>query len=256
MTITVDRAKHRAAPRSPIAALGLTVASPAARRGALVAASSGLVLTMAATTASAAPQGQDLATAEAGATTLTDSALKSLSLSPTIRVAADVSADFEELSVSSEPAPPPPAPEPVVTSSRTSPRTATTSTSSTAAATTTYEGAYSSATGERIVAIAKQYVGVPYVYGGATPAGFDCSGFTSFVFAQVGISIPRSSSGQHALGGVVPASAAPAGALMTWDGHTGIYLGGGMHIAARQPGTPLSISPIYRSGARYHVLWG
>jgi len=76
------------------------------------------------------------------------------------------------------------------------------------------------------------------------------------VFAQVGISIPRSSSGQHALGGVVPASAAPAGALMTWDGHTGIYLGGGMHIAARQPGTPLSISPIYRSGARYHVLWG
>ncbi|MGM0386756.1 MAG: C40 family peptidase, partial [Actinomycetota bacterium] len=114
---------------------------------------------------------------------------------------------------------------------------------------------YTSATGEQIAAIAKQYVGVPYVYGGATPAGFDCSGFTSFVYARAGISIPRSSSGQHALGGVVPASAAPVGALMTWDGHTGIYLGGGMHIAARNPGTPLSISPIYRSGAVYHVLF-
>lgn len=249
MTTTLDRAKHRATRRSPISVLSQSVASPAARRGALVTASSGLVLTMAATTAAAAPQAQDLATAEAGATTLTDSALESLSLSPTVVVPADVSIAFDEITVSAEPAPEP-EPEPVVaTSSRTSTRTAT------ADATATYEGAYSSATGERIVAIAKQYVGVPYVYGGATPAGFDCSGFTSFVYAQVGISIPRSSSGQHALGGRVPASAAPVGALMTWDGHTGIYLGGGMHIAARQPGTPLSISPIYRSGAVYHVLF-
>jgi cell wall-associated NlpC family hydrolase len=249
VTTTLDRAKHRGTRRSPISALSQSVASPAARRGALVTASSGLVLTMAATTATAAPQAQDLATAEAGATTLTDSALESLALSPAVVVPDDVSIAFDEITVSAKPAPEP-EPEPVVaTSSRTSTRTAP------ADATATYEGAYSSATGERIVAIAKQYVGVPYVYGGATPAGFDCSGFTSFVYAQVGISIPRSSSGQHALGGRVPASAAPVGALMTWDGHTGIYLGGGMHIAARQPGTPLSISPIYRSGAVYHVLF-
>jgi len=254
VTTTLERAKHRGTRRSPISALSQSVASPAARRGALVTASSGLVLTMAATTAAAAPQAQDLATAEAGATTLTDSALESLALSPTVVVPADVSFSFDEITVSAEPAPEP-EPEPVVaTSSRTSTRTATSS-SPAPAATPTYEGAYSSATGERIVAIAKQYVGVPYVYGGTTPAGFDCSGFTSFVYAQVGISLPRSSSGQHALGGRVPASAAPVGALMTWDGHTGIYLGGGMHIAARQPGTPLSISPIYRSGAVYHVLF-
>ena len=216
-----------------------------------MAASSGLVLTMAATTASAAPQGQDLATAEAGATTLTDSALKSLSLSPTIRVAADVSADFEELSVSSEPAPPPPAPEPVVTSSRTSPRTATTSTSSTAAATTTYEGAYSSATGERIVAIAKQYVGVPYVYGGATPAGFDCSGFTQYVYAHFGVSLPRTSSAQGSVGVRVSASEAKPGDLLWWPGHVGIFTGNGNHIAARNPGTPLTEGPIWNSSAVY-----
>lgn len=263
MTTTVDRAKHRAAPRSPISTLSQTVASPAARRGALVAASSGLVLTMAATTASAAPQTQDLATAEAGAATLTDSALASLSLSPTVRVPADVAiTSFEEIAVTSEPAPPPPAPEPepvraaTATSSRTTSRTATSSTS-TASAPAAAEAPVvaSSGVGQQIASIAKQYVGVPYVYGGATPAGFDCSGFTSYVYARVGISIPRSSAGQHALGGVVSASQAPVGALMTWDGHTGIYLGGGMHIAARNPGTPLSISPIYRSNPRYHVLW-
>ena len=250
MTITVDRAKHRAAPRSPIAALGQTVASPAARRGALVAASSGLVLTMAATTASAAPQGQDLATAEAGATTLTDSALKSLSLSPTIRVAADVSADFEELSVSSEPAPPPPAPEPVVTSSRTSPRTATTSTSSTAAATTTYEGAYSSATGERIVAIAKQYVGVPYVYGGATPAGFDCSGFTMYVFRKVGVKLPHSATGQMHKAHRISRSSARKGDLVFFRSggrayHVGIYAGGNKVLHSPRPGGRVSTVNIW-----------
>lgn len=217
------------------------MAAPNARRSAFAAASSGLVLTMAATTASAAPE--SVATAEAGATTLTDSALASLALAPSVIVPADVEIAFDEYSVSSSPAPQVQALR-GVTSSRTASRTDV-----------TYEGAYSSATGERIVAIAKQYVGVPYVFGGASPAGFDCSGFTSYVYAQAGISIPRSSAGQHALGGVVPASQAPVGALMTWDGHAAIYLGGGMHIAARQPGTPLSISPIYRSGARYHVLF-
>jgi cell wall-associated NlpC family hydrolase len=244
VTTTLDRAKHRAPRRSPISSLALTASTHNARRGVLIAASSGIVLTMVATTASAAPEGQDLAIAEAGATTLTDTALAALSLSPSVKVDATAGLELPEMTASSKPAP---EPEPVrvatTTTSRTSTRTATAA---------TYTEVPASGLGATIVAIAKQYVGVPYVYGGATPAGFDCSGFTSYVYAQVGISLPRSSAGQHALGNVVSAANAMPGDLMTWDGHVGIYLGGGMHIAARNPGTPLSISPIYRDGARYH----
>lgn len=228
---------------------------------------------MVATTAAAAtPQHAPTSVAAARGTTLTDAATASLTLSPQVRVPADINLDLGDITATSTPAPEPepePEPEPfrptVQATSRTlTNRTPTTGTTAAPTATTaptataTTDPAPAPATsniGDRIVAIAKQYVGVPYVYGGSTPSGFDCSGFTQYVYARAGITIPRSSASQHVLGGVVPASAAPPGALMTWDGHAGIYLGGGMHIAARNPGTPLSISPIYRDGARYHVLW-
>src|SRR5690606_8647698 len=54
-----------------------------------------------------------------------------------------------------------------------------------------------------VVSIAMRYLGVPYVWGGTTPAGFDCSGFTSYVFAQVGIDLPRTSASQRYAGTVV-----------------------------------------------------
>ncbi|MDD7504875.1 MAG: NlpC/P60 family protein [Actinomycetaceae bacterium] len=99
--------------------------------------------------------------------------------------------------------------------------------------------------GSKIVAIARQYQGVPYVWGGSTPAGFDCSGFTSYVYAQVGISLPRTDAGQRGAGTVVPASQAQPGDLMWWPGHVAIYTGNGMHIAAHRPGKPLSEIPNY-----------
>ncbi|AZN30542.1 NlpC/P60 family protein [Flaviflexus salsibiostraticola] len=98
---------------------------------------------------------------------------------------------------------------------------------------------------QSVVAIARQYVGAPYVYGGTTPAGWDCSGFTSYVFAQAGISLPRSSSAQLYAGRTIPASQAQPGDLVWWPGHIGIYSGNGMHIAARNPSSGTYEGPVY-----------
>jgi cell wall-associated NlpC family hydrolase len=94
-----------------------------------------------------------------------------------------------------------------------------------------------------IVSIAMKYLGYPYVYGGASPAGFDCSGFTQFVFAHVGISLPHSSSAQGNMTAIAP-SAAMAGDLVITDGggHVGIYLGNGTMIHASTPSTGVKIS--------------
>jgi cell wall-associated NlpC family hydrolase len=94
-----------------------------------------------------------------------------------------------------------------------------------------------------IVAIAMQYLGAPYVYGGASPAGFDCSGFTQFVFAHVGIALPHSSSAQGRMTAIAP-EAAMAGDLVITDGggHVGIYLGDGTMIHASTPATGVKIS--------------
>jgi len=107
------------------------------------------------------------------------------------------------------------------------------------------------ASSNTILAVARQYVGVPYVWGGATPAGFDCSGFTMHVFAQVGITLPRTSAQQRHAGYVVSAAEAQPGDLVWWPGHVGIYTGNGNHIAARNPGTLLHESPIWRSNPTF-----
>jgi cell wall-associated NlpC family hydrolase len=94
-----------------------------------------------------------------------------------------------------------------------------------------------------IVSIAKKYLGAPYVYGGASPAGFDCSGFTQFVFAHVGISLAHSSSAQGRLTAIAPEAAKPGDLiLLNGGGHVGIYLGNGTFIHASTPETGVKIS--------------
>jgi cell wall-associated NlpC family hydrolase len=112
----------------------------------------------------------------------------------------------------------------------------------------------------QVVAVAKKYQGVPYRYGGADPSGFDCSGFTQYVYAQFGVSLPHSSSrqGQGAGGGAVIApSAALPGDLVVMDGggHVGIYLGGNMMIDSPKPGTVVEVRPIYNP-SHWFVRYG
>jgi cell wall-associated NlpC family hydrolase len=100
---------------------------------------------------------------------------------------------------------------------------------------------------DAVVAVAKQYQGVPYRFGGADPSGFDCSGFTMYVYAQFGIALPHSASRQGSGGTAIAPSAALPGDLVFMDGggHNGIYLGNGMMIDAPKPGTTVQIRPIY-----------
>lgn len=109
----------------------------------------------------------------------------------------------------------------------------------------------------QVVAVAEQYEGVPYVYGGASPAGFDCSGFTQFVYAQFGVALPHSSSRQGSGGTAIAASAALPGDIVVLDGggHVGIYLGGNEMIDAPMPGRTVGVHAIYTSN-HYFVRYG
>ena len=101
------------------------------------------------------------------------------------------------------------------------------------------------ATGNDVVAMAKKYIGVPYVWGGTNPAtGMDCSGFTQRVFKDLGIEIPRVVSDQMRQGTPVAslAEAKPGDLLVSFGGdHISIYLGNGKAIDAPVPGKTIQI---------------
>lgn len=106
---------------------------------------------------------------------------------------------------------------------------------------------YGSADPSSVYSVAQQYLGVPYVYGGATPAGFDCSGLVKYVYAQFGISLPHSSAGQGAAGTQIPESQAVPGDLVVMSGHIGFYAGDGMILHAPYEGTSVRVQPIWTS---------
>jgi cell wall-associated NlpC family hydrolase len=96
------------------------------------------------------------------------------------------------------------------------------------------------------VGIAMQYLGVPYVYGGASPSGFDCSGFVMYVFAQIGVSLPHNAAAQYGSGSPVDRSQLQAGDLVFFNGlgHVGIYIGGGSFIHSPHTGDVVKISSL------------
>ncbi|MGC5583182.1 C40 family peptidase [Ornithinimicrobium sp. W1665] len=100
--------------------------------------------------------------------------------------------------------------------------------------------------GGGVVAIARQYVGYPYVLGGTPPYSFDCSSFTWWVFQQAGIDIPRTVSGQKAA--VTPVSDPQPGDLVFTEDfyHVGIYAGNGLVVEALNPSTDVTYgAPVY-----------
>jgi cell wall-associated NlpC family hydrolase len=104
----------------------------------------------------------------------------------------------------------------------------------------------------QVVAVGKQYLGTPYVYGGATPSGFDCSGYIQFVYAQFGIALPHSVSGQAARGSKISVADALPGDLVIMSGHDGIYMGNGLIMDAPRAGGVVSIRPIWTSA--YYIV--
>jgi cell wall-associated NlpC family hydrolase len=97
-----------------------------------------------------------------------------------------------------------------------------------------------------VVGIAMRYLGVPYVWGGASPGGFDCSGFVMYVFAQIGVGLPHSSYVQYGMGVPVSMSQLQPGDLVFFAGasHEGIYIGGGQFIHAPHTGDVVKISSL------------
>lgn len=95
-----------------------------------------------------------------------------------------------------------------------------------------------------VAGIALKYLGTPYVYGGTSPSGFDCSGFTQYVYRQVGISLPRTSGSQSRAGEYVSLSNIKSGDLLYGPGHVGIYIGNGQYVHAPVPGQSVRVQPI------------
>jgi len=98
--------------------------------------------------------------------------------------------------------------------------------------------------------VAARYLGVPYRWGGATPAGFDCSGLVVWVYAQLGIALPHFTGALYGIGVPVPRDQLQAGDLVFFDAldHVGIYIGAGQFIHAPHTGDVVRVSTMSTGG--------
>ncbi|WP_291379395.1 NlpC/P60 family protein [Demequina sp.] len=109
--------------------------------------------------------------------------------------------------------------------------------------------------GSSIIAEASKYVGLPYATGGTSPStGFDCSGFVSYVYAQFGISLPRTSGAYYNVGTRV--SSPQPGDIIVSPGHLGIYAGPNLQIDSPRPGKTIQFRGIWQSNPVYVRVTG
>ena len=114
----------------------------------------------------------------------------------------------------------------------------------------TYDADAPAARYGHVVGIALQYLGIPYVWGGSSPStGFDCSGFTSYVYAQVGVYLPHHAASQYNMGTPVAYEQLAPGDLVFFSGlgHVGLYIGGGQFVHAPHTGDVVRISSLVRA---------
>lgn len=241
MSTNVRCGRHRAdhTPKTPLTALSKSAAD-AARKAALAAAASGIIATTLSGTASAAPEGT---VRDQRATGLNLEALNAaintqIDTAPVVKVAPDARLELSDTVVEVKPAPEP-APAPA-------PRPATGAPEAAAPA-----PARGSSLGARVVSIAMEYVGTPYVYGGESPGGFDCSGLVKYAYAQLGVALPHSSSALRGSGTIISAAEARPGDLIWTPGHIAIYAGDGMVVEAVSYGTPLSYRAMWQTSPTF-----
>ena len=107
----------------------------------------------------------------------------------------------------------------------------------------------------QVVNTALKYVGTPYARGGASPAGFDCSGFVMFVYGRSGVRLPHNADKQYQLGLAVSRDALAPGDIVFFDGlrHSGIYIGDLRFVHATKPGDVVKVSRL--DEAWYRRRW-
>jgi peptidoglycan DL-endopeptidase CwlO len=264
---TTTRARHRAArrPSTPLTELASAASDQlgtVGRATAVVAASSGLVVSMMGAPAMAAAPSDDTVTGALAAVdtdALTASAKAVLESAPVVSAPVDAKWKIHAPAIK--------AVKPVVKKvvvvvedndaetsvSRSSLRNSSSSSDSSSSSNSKSSNnpAPQSVSGNAVLEIAARYVGTPYVYGGSGPGGFDCSGFTSYVYRQLGISLPRSSGAQRAVGRVVSRSEARPGDLIWTPGHIAIYAGGNQQIDSPRPGKTIQFRGIWQSNPTF-----
>lgn len=113
---------------------------------------------------------------------------------------------------------------------------------------------FASVTSENVMKAAAELVGTPYVFGGDSPAGIDCSGYVLFVYAQFGVALPHSVYQQAKMAKKIDIEDALPGDIVVFNdySHNGIYAGNGNFYHAPRPGDRVKLAPIFTD--RYHIV--